>query len=75
MTSQTEAAQARAADPYFKMWHGAIELAELMYKAGALSAPDGSVLEVEVEAYRWRSYALALFGRCLELEEMLRAKR
>ena len=72
MSRQTEQARARAADPYFRARKDAHDQAELMYRAGALSAPDGSVLEVEVQYHEMQAWALWLFGRCLELEDKLK---
>ena len=68
---QTEAARKRASNPYWKMAQEARQDAEHAYRCGALSAPDGSVLEVEVQLHMAQMHVVYLFGRCMELEDQL----
>lgn len=82
MSRQTPAALARRAayeaaqhDPYTRIARQAREDAEAAYRAGALSAEDGSVLDLEVTAYRLMVHRNALFGRCIELEAELERVR
>ena len=68
---QTEAARKRASNPYWRIAQEARQDAERAYQCGALSAPDGSVLEVEVQLYRAQMHVVYLFGRCMELEDRI----